>query len=146
MNNLLFLLLLAIIGGIAVTLQAQFMGLMDNNIGTLESVFITYGSGGLLIGLTMLLLRGGNLSAWQSVPRYALLAGIMGLIIVGTIGYTVPRLGLVSSMTLIVAVQFLGAAILDHYGLLGATLRPLDWARTVGMAVVLLGVWLIVRQ
>lgn len=146
MNNLLFLLLLATIGGIAVTLQAQFMGLMDNNIGTLESVFITYGSGGLLIGLTMLLLRGGNLSAWQSVPRYALLAGIMGLIIVGTIGYTVPRLGLVSSMTLIVAVQFIGAAVLDHYGLLGATLRPLDWARTVGMAVVLLGVWLIVRQ
>lgn len=146
MNNLPFLLMIATIGGIAVTLQAQFMGLMDNNIGTLESVFITYGSGGLLIGLTMLLLRGGNMSAWQSVPRYALLAGVMGLIIVGTIGYTVPRLGLVSSMTLIVAVQFVAAALLDHFGLLGATLRPLDWARALGMGVVLLGVWLIVRQ
>ena len=146
MNNLPFLLMVVSIGGVAVALQAQFMGLMDHNIGTLESVFITYGSGGLLIGLTMLLLRGGNLSAWQNVPRYALLAGIMGLIIVGTIGYTVPRLGLVSSMTLIVAVQFMAAAVLDHFGLLGATLRPLDWARALGMAVVLLGVWLIVRQ
>ncbi|MCB9434318.1 MAG: DMT family transporter [Ardenticatenaceae bacterium] len=146
MNNLPFLLMVVSIGGVAVALQAQFMGLMDHNIGTLESVFITYGSGGLLIGLTMLLLRGGNLSAWQNVPRYALLAGIMGLIIVGTIGYTVPRLGLVSSMTLIVAVQFMAAAVLDHFGLLGATLRPLDWARGLGMAVVLLGVWLIVRQ
>ncbi len=146
MNNLPFLIMIATAGGIAVTLQAQFMGLMDNHIGTLESVFITYGGGGLLIGLIMLLLRGGNLAAWQNVPRYTLLAGAMGLIIVGTLGYTVPRLGLVSSMTLIVAVQFVSAAVLDHFGLLGATLRPLDWARFLGMTVVLLGVWLIVRQ
>lgn len=146
MSNLLFLLLVATIGGIAVTLQAQFMGVMDHNIGTLESVFITYGSGGLLIGLAMLVLRGGNLAAWQAVPRYSLLAGVTGLVIVGTIGYTVPRLGLVTSMTLIVAAQFASAAALDHFGVLGATLRPLDWSRLAGMLVVLLGVWLIVRQ
>jgi transporter family-2 protein len=51
MNNYIILVIIAIIGGIAITLQAQFMGLMDKNIGTLESMFITYGSGGLLISL-----------------------------------------------------------------------------------------------
>ena len=35
------LITIAAAGGIAVTLQAQFMGLMDKQIGTLESVFIT---------------------------------------------------------------------------------------------------------
>lgn len=62
------------------------MGLMDKQIGTLESVFITYGGGGLLIGLIMLLSRGGNLSGWQGVPWYALSSGALGLVIVGTIG------------------------------------------------------------
>ncbi|MBI3360873.1 MAG: DMT family transporter [Chloroflexi bacterium] len=63
MLNAILLVLIAAIGGIAVALQAQFMGLMDKGIGTVESVFITYGSGGLVIGLVMLVLRGGNLSA-----------------------------------------------------------------------------------
>ena len=76
------LITIAAAGGIAVTLQAQFMGLMDKQIGTLESVFITYAGGGLLVGLAMLLVRGGNLAAWQTVPWYALTAGALGLVIV----------------------------------------------------------------
>ena len=51
MTTPLFLILLAAIGGIAGTLQAHFMGVLDQNLGTAESMFITYGSGGLIIGL-----------------------------------------------------------------------------------------------
>jgi bacterial/archaeal transporter family-2 protein len=145
MSYIIVLLLIAAIGGVAVTLQAQFMGTMDQNLGTVESVFITYGSGALLVGLVMLALRGGNLRAWGSVPWYVFLAGAIGLLIVGAIGYTVPRLGLVPALTLIVSAQFITAAVLDHYGLLGAAIRPLDAARVVGILVLLLGVWLIIR-
>ena len=45
----LFWILLALVGGIAVTLQGQFMGIMDQGIGTRESVFITYAGGGLMV-------------------------------------------------------------------------------------------------
>jgi bacterial/archaeal transporter family-2 protein len=75
----------------------------------------------------------------------AFLAGVVGLLIVGAIGYSVPRLGLVPALTLIVAAQFIAAAVLDHYGLLGAAVRPLDAARGLGILVLLLGVWLIIR-
>ena len=37
-------------------------------------------------------MRGGNLQSWQNVPTYALTTGVLGLVIVGTIGYVVPRL------------------------------------------------------
>ena len=139
------LIVLAVIGGIAVTIQGQFMGLMDKNIGTLESVFITYSSGGILAAVAMIASRGGNLKAVQAVPWYALSAGLMGLVIVGTIGYTVPRLGLSKAFTIIVASQFLVAALLDHYGLLGAAVRPMDLSRLAGMALLVVGVWLIVK-
>ena len=86
------------------------MGLMDKQIGTLESVFITYGGGGLLIGLIMLFGRGGNLAGVQGVPWYALSAGALGLVIVGTIGYSTARLGLVTVLTIIVAAQFITGA------------------------------------
>ncbi len=139
------LIIIAAIGGIAVTLQAQFMALMDKQIGTLESVFITYGAGGLLIGLAILLSRGGNLAAWQTVPWYALSAGLLGLVIVGTIGYGTARLGLVSAMTIIIAAQFVSSAVIDHFGVLGADLRPLDPYRLIGIGLMLLGTWLVVR-
>ena len=139
------LIIIAAIGGITVAIQAQFMGLMDKQIGTLESVFITYGSGGLLVGLVMLLSRGGNLAAWQTVPWYALAAGALGLGIVGAIGYGTARMGLVTAMTVIVAAQFITGAVVDHFGALGADLRPLDVSRIVGMGLMLAGTWLVVR-
>lgn len=139
------LIVIAAVGGIAVTLQAQFMGLMDRQIGTLESVFITYGSGGLLAGLAMLMIRGGNLAAWQGLPWYALSAGVLGLVIVGSIGYGTARMGLVTAMTVIVAAQFIAGAVCDHFGMLGAELRPLNLTRTAGVGCMLLGTWLVVR-
>ncbi len=145
MTSFALLVIIAMIGGIAVVLQAQFTGLMDQGIGSIESVFITYFGGGTVIGIFMLILRGGNLAAWQNVPWYALGTGVLGLVIIGTIGYTVPRLGMVTAFTLIVATQYILGALVDHFGLLGATVRPLDVPRLVGMAILLVGVWLIVR-
>ena len=145
MTGLIPVIIIATIGGIAITLQAQFMGLMDKNIGTLESMFITYGIGGLIIAIAMLVNRGGNLSAWRSVPWYTFTAGVLGLIIVGSIGYSTPRLGLVTTLTILVASQFIIGALLDHFGILGADLRPINLSRLGGIGVMLLGVWLIIR-
>jgi len=139
------LIIVAVIGGISVAFQAQMMGLLDKSIGTLEGVFITYAGGGLLIALVMIFMRGGNLAAWQSVPWYAYSSGALGLIIVGTIGYSAPRLGLVATFTIIVSCQFIVAALIDHYGILGATTRPLDLSRILGISLLLAGIWLTMR-
>ena len=146
MTTYLALVFLAIVGGVAVVLQAQFMGVMDQQIGTIESVFITYGSGGLLVGLTMLALRGGNLAQWRGVPPYVLITGMLGLIIVGTIGYVTPRLGLVTAFTILIATQFVLGGVIDQFGWFGAEIRPLDPTKLLGVGVLLLGVWLIIKN
>ncbi len=145
LNTTISLLVVAAIGGIAVALQAQFMGLMDKQIGTLESIFITYGVGGLLIGLAMLLSRGGNLAAWHGVPWYALSSGVLGLVIVGTIGYGTARLGLVTTLIIVVTAQFITGAVLDHFGVLGAEHRPMNPNRIFGIGLMLLGTWVIIK-
>ena len=145
MSSYVLLIMIAVIGGVTVALQGQFMGLIDKGIGTRESVFITYASGGILAGVIMLASRGGNLRSWQAVPWYALSAGVLGLVIVAAIGYTIPRLGLAKAFTVIVASQFLTVALLDHFGLMGAMVRPLDFSRLMGFGVLILGVWLIMR-
>ena len=137
------LILIAALGGVAVSLQAQFMGLIDKRVGTLESMFITYGIGGLLIALMMLFQREHNLAAaWDALPWYTWSSGLFGLVIVGTIGFSTPRLGLVTALAIIVGAQFATGAVIDHFGLFGADVRPLDLARVAGLGLILVGVWL----
>ena len=144
--NVYGLVALTAVGGVATALQAHFMGLLERRAGTLESVFITYAGGGLLVALAMLIQRGGNLAAAAGAPWYAYTAGVLGLIIVGTLAYSAPRLGLVAAFTVFVAAQFAMGALVDHFGWLGSAVRPLTPSKWIGMAVVLSGVWLIVRD
>jgi transporter family-2 protein len=144
--NIYWLAAVAAIGGVATALQAHFMGLLDKRLGTLESVFITYFSGGVLIGLIMLSQRGGNLSAGAAAPWYAYTSGILGLVIVAALAFSTPRLGIVAGFTIFIAAQFAMGALVDHFGLMGAPVRPLSASRLAGMAVVLAGIWLIVRK
>jgi len=145
MESTFWLALVAATGGVAVALQAQFMGVLDRGVGTLEAIFITYGGGGLMIGLVLLLMRGGNLAAWPSLPWYTLTSGFLGLIIVGAIGYSAPRLGLIAALTVIVAAQYITGALVEQYGLFGAASRPLDSGRLLGIGSMLFGTWLLVR-
>ncbi|HKJ97761.1 MAG TPA: DMT family transporter [Desulfotignum sp.] len=143
--NFIYLVIIAAIGGVAVALQGQLMGSIDKNVGTLESVFVTYGGGGFMIGIIMILLRGGNLSGLTLVPWYTLLAGPIGLVLIAAIGYSVPRLGLVPAFTILVAAQFMTAAVIDQFGLFGAEIRQISPSRLSGMLVMLLGIWLAMR-
>jgi transporter family-2 protein len=117
MSNTIVVLIVAILGGAAAVIQAQLNGIMDKGMGTIESVFITYGVGGIVIALIMLLKRGGNLSAFPTLPWYVVFAGICGLVIIGSISFTVPRIGLVAMITILVATQFILGALIDHYGI-----------------------------
>jgi transporter family-2 protein len=145
MTSSTLLIVIAVVAGAAVAVQAQFMGQLDRGIGTLESMFITYGGGGLLIAIATLAQRGGNLAAWRNVPAYALSSGVLGLAIVGGIGYAAPRLGLVATFSILVTTQFIVSALVDHFGLLGNTVQMLNMSRMAGIGLLLVGVWLIIR-
>jgi transporter family-2 protein len=140
-----FVIFLAMMGGIATALQGQFMGLLSVAMGPLESVFITYSGGAVIVAMAMLIAQGGNLKAWDTVPWYALTSGLMGLVIIGSIGYVVPRLGVAAGFTVMVATQFVAGAIIDHYGLFGAMVRPMDLTKALGLGLLMAGVTLLVR-
>ena len=121
------------------------MGVMTQIMGTRESVFITYGSGGIVIALVLLFSGGTNLSAWRSVPPYAFTAGLLGLVIVGVLGYATARYGLILTFAVVLVAQYGSAALIDQFGLLGAAVRPVDGVRLLGLALLLVGAWLTLR-
>jgi bacterial/archaeal transporter family-2 protein len=145
MTGILLIMAVGLAGGIAVGLQGPLTSLMSERLGVLESVFIVHLGGALLAGIPLLVLGGGNLGDWRGVPWYALAAGSLGLVILCAVSFTIPRIGVATTVTLIVAAELITAAVLDHFGLLGATVRLLDAGRLVGILVLLAGTWLVMR-
>jgi transporter family-2 protein len=138
MQTLIFVIMFGLLGGFAVGLQGPLASLMSQRLGILESIFIIHLGGAIVALSPLLLMEGGNLPHWRTVPWYALGAGALGLVVLGAVSITIPRIGAASTIILI-------GAILDHFGLLGIAARPIDLSRLAGMLVVFAGIWLMVR-
>lgn len=137
--------LIPIVAGISIAMQAVFMAQMDRRMGTLESVFITYGVGASIVGIIVLANRGGRLALASGMPWYVFTAGLFGLMIIAGISFSAARVGLVSTFVIIVATQFICSSLIDHFGLFGQEVRVLDFDRFAGIGMLLAGVWLILR-
>ncbi|OGO25365.1 MAG: hypothetical protein A2Y54_08465 [Chloroflexi bacterium RBG_16_51_16] len=145
MPPLLLILLIGLAGGIAVGLQSPLASLVSQRLGIFESVFIVHLGGALFSLIPLLVYGGGNLHRWRELPWYAVVAGIFGLVVIASVSYLIPRIGIAASITTIVAGQLIVGAVLDHFGLLGAVVKPIDPIRVIGLLIVMAGVWLTVR-
>lgn len=145
MESVLLIILIGLAGGVAVGIQGPLASMISQRLGMLESVFIVHVGGALIALFPLLFLGGGKLAQWRQLPWYTLMAGVFGLVVIGAISYMIPRVGVAAAIITIVAGQLLVSTLLDHFGLLGAMGRPLDTTRALGLAVVMLGVWLTVK-
>lgn len=136
--------LVCLFGGIAVAVQASFAGLLSERVGLIGNGLIVFGGGFLFALILFLVFQGGRIGDWRSIPWYAYLAGPLGIVIISSIGFGIPRIGVASTLTLIVVSQLLVGVILDHFGWLTVT-RPVDIQRLIGVAVLFLGTWLVLR-
>ncbi|MHB8779376.1 MAG: DMT family transporter [Anaerolineales bacterium] len=144
MQSIIVIVLVGLIGGAAVGIQAPLSSLMSQRLGVLESIFIVH-IGGALVALLLLLVYGSKFAHWRTVPWYAFGAGVFGLVVIAAMSYMIPRTGVAASLVILLAGQLLIGTLLDHFGLLGAAHRPLDLMRVLGLSVVLAGVWLTVK-
>ncbi|HEX6256332.1 MAG TPA: DMT family transporter [Euzebyales bacterium] len=139
------IMVVAVAGGAAISLQAQTTGVISERVGTLEAVFVTYGLGGVLSALLVLVARGSDVAAVRSLPGYVWLSGVFGLVIVGTIAYSVGRLGVVRGLLLVTVAQFLVSALIDQFGWLGARVQSMTVGKAAGIVLLLVGGWLVLR-
>jgi transporter family-2 protein len=117
---------------------------MEQRVGTLASTFVTYGGGGLAIGLLMLVFGGERFGELKELPWWVFTAGLMGLVIVSALGITVDNLGLGAGLTLFTAATLIIGAGLEHVGWF-AEARPIDLVRALGIGLVILGTWLVLK-
>jgi transporter family-2 protein len=145
MSSTWLVVIITVVGGLAGAVQAQFAGVMVEKMGPIESVFSTYALGGMCIGVIVAVTRPAHLAAWRTVPPWAFLAGLCGLVIVGSIAFGASRVGVVQALMTYTVSQFVFAAAIDHWGLFGAVVRHVEPSRAIGLGLMLAGTWLVLR-
>lgn len=144
MQSFFLVVLIGLLGGVAVALQASLAGIFSERIGLIGNGLFVFG-GGFLFALIVLAFVGvDHLKSWKTVPWYAWLAGPLGIIIISSIGFAIPRIGVASTLTLIVVSQLILGVVMDHFGWLTIP-RPFDLQRLIGIAILFVGTWIVLR-
>ncbi len=84
-------------------------------------------------------------SDYAGAPWWAFTGGAMGAFLVTASLILAPRVGGGTWLGILVVSQLTGAVVLDHFGLVGYPLRPANWVRIVGVALMIGGVVLVIR-
>ena len=132
---------LAVLAGLAGSIQVAVMGRFGSRIGVLEA--LTFSTGVQLVFSLVLLLavRGGVGGLPQSLksPAWMWIGGLMGLTVVGTITFAQPRIGATATIGILIAGQIAMGAVIDRFGLFGVDQIALSPLRAVGIALLGIG-------
>lgn len=139
---------LAIAAGLAGSIQVALMSRLGERIGVLEALaFSTALTAG--IALVILVLARGSVAGFERAvhqPWWMLLGGVMGLIIVFTITFAGPRIGVAATVGILIAGQLVMGAAIDRWGLFGSARIALHWPRVLGIVLLAAGAALSLRK
>ena len=128
--------LLAVIGGVAVAIQASINGGLGKKIGTLEGSVVSFAIGTLALLFIVIFFGKGNIASVTTIPKWQLTGGLLGAFYVFAIILVVPKIGVAAGLTAVIVGQLIMSAVIDHYGLFGSRQIPFDYKR--GLALILL--------
>lgn len=138
--------LLMFCGGIMVAIQPSINARLAQRVGTIESSFISFAVGTLVLLAIMLAAGKGSLRGVTSASWWELSGGLLGAFFVTSTIVVVPRIGTAAAMAAVIAAQLTTGLLLDHFGPFGLQSVPLDGKRALGAALLMAGAVLIFRK
>lgn len=146
MDRGLAVIITALVGG-AIALQAPINSTLGRAIGTFQAAAVSFAIGtALLVAIVVLAAGGfGDLGQARHVSWYYLTGGLLGAAYVTTVLVTVRPLGAGGVTAATIAGQLTAAMIVDQIGVLGVERQPITAGRLLGVVLLALGTYLVVR-
>ncbi len=95
---------------------------------------------GLVCSVAALLVTGASgTSALLRTPPWLFSGGVIVCFYIFSVTVLAPRFGVGNTILFVVAAQILTSTTIDHFGLLGASPRPVSVLRLIGVLVLLVG-------
>jgi len=139
---------LAVSAGLAGSVQVAVMSRLGERIGVFQALgFSTLLTAVLALGLLVVTRRSvAGYGRALHQPWWMLLGGVMGLLIVFTVTYAGPRIGVAATVGILIAGQLVAGAAIDKWGLFGSARIALHWPRLLGIALLAAGAALSLKK
>jgi transporter family-2 protein len=145
-----FFLLLAFLIGVTNTFQSgvnsQLRLATQNPILSSIISFVT-GLSGLLICFVLFNKEPiPPLESFKNITWWKWLGGAFGAFYVLTVIFIVKEIGPANLLCLIIAGQLVAGVVIDHFGLVGFVVHPINAWRILGISLIMGGVWLVLKN
>ena len=135
--------LLAVCAGLGITLQTTLNGQLAKGVSgdSVAAALFSFTAGAICLGVFSLM-RGGivaSLAAIPAQPWWSLLGGLLGAGALLSYVVLAPKIGLSALLGLAIAGQIISSLAIDHFGLMGASERPVSLVKLAGSMVMLAG-------
>jgi transporter family-2 protein len=139
---------LAIAAGLAGSVQVAVMSRLGERIGVLEALAFSTLFTAVLAALVLVAARRsvGGYTAALHQPWWTLIGGVMGTLIIFTVTYAGPRIGVAATVGILIAGQLVMGAAIDKWGLFGSARIDLHWPRLLGIALLAVGAALSLKK
>ena len=139
---------LAVSAGLAGSVQVAVMSRLGERIGVFQALgFSTLLTAVLALGLLVVTRRSvAGYGRALHQPWWMLLGGVMGLLIVFTVTYAGPRIGVAATVGILIAGQLAMGAAIDNWGLFRSEKIAIGWQRLLGIGLLAVGAALSLRK
>jgi transporter family-2 protein len=139
-------LLLSGLAGALVAMQPPINSKLGQAIGNFAAATVSFLVGTLALLVVTIAVGNHHISDIKHVPWWYLVGGFIGAVFVASSLITVRTLGAGGVVAATIAGQLTFSVVIDKFGLLGLPEKPLHPTRIVGVALLALGVFLVVRD
>jgi transporter family-2 protein len=145
MDRGLAVVLTAIVGGV-LALQAPINAGLGKVTGNMAAALVSFTVGTLILVLVVAVAgETGGLGSTFEVRWYYLIGGLLGAAYVATALVTVRSIGAGGVAAATITGQLTTAVVIDRLGVLGLESAPLSASRILGVGLLLVGTYLVVR-
>lgn len=123
------MIILAVIGGATLSIQAAINGQLGSSVGVFKSAFLTFSVGALITALLIFFFEPKEAVTLLDVPKWQLLGAMFGVPYIVIMVFAVQRIGTAVATVAVIFGQLTMSMLIDNFGWLGNAAIPFSMSR-----------------
>ncbi|HZF00191.1 MAG TPA: DMT family transporter [Planctomycetota bacterium] len=132
-----------VVSGALMAFQGPINAALRTHVGVFESSLISFLVGTAVLVAIVLIKREGSLLAARNAAWWQLTGGLIGAVFVTTTLIAAPQIGVTGMIVAALCGQIAGGLLIDRFGWVQISAKPIDLTRLAGLALLAVSVVLI---
>lgn len=137
-----------LVAGLGIPIMAALNGGLGGKLQSPVLATVILFGVGYVVSLLILLLSEGipTFNNSNSIPKYYFLGGLLVIFYILSITWVAPKFGIGNAISFVLLGQLISMTVIDHFSLLGAANYAISMQRSIGLILMVIGIFLVVRK